>query len=47
MPVIDKLDPEGCIMYRLFRDSTLYKNGHHIKVLVLHTLHFLRFMLLE
>ncbi|EDV24027.1 uncharacterized protein TRIADDRAFT_26300, partial [Trichoplax adhaerens] len=31
MPVIDKLDSEGCIMYRLFRDSTLYKNGHHIK----------------
>lgn len=30
-PIIDAMDPQQFIMYRLFRDSTNYKNGHHIK----------------
>jgi len=30
-PIIDNLDPNGYIMYRLFRDSTKYKNGVHYK----------------
>eukprot|EP00794_Sanderia_malayensis_P020572 gene20572-22596_t len=30
-PVVDGLDPEGFIMYRLFRDATKYKNGTHVK----------------
>jgi len=30
--VVDKLDKEGFIMYRLFRDSTTYKRGTYIKV---------------
>lgn len=31
-PIITKLDPQGYVMYRLFRDSTQYENGVHIKV---------------
>ncbi|XP_054159253.1 mitochondrial import inner membrane translocase subunit TIM50-like [Oppia nitens] len=30
-PLIDSLDPNGYIMYRLFRDSTRYENGVHLK----------------
>ncbi|KAL1242599.1 Mitochondrial import inner membrane translocase subunit TIM50-C [Trichinella spiralis] len=30
-PIIDSLDPQGLIMYRLFRDATKYVNGHHVK----------------
>ena len=31
-PVVDGLDPNGMIMYRLFRDATLYTDGTHVKV---------------
>ena len=31
-PIIDGLDPNGHIMYRLFRDATRYVNGSHVKV---------------
>lgn len=31
-PVVDGLDPEGFIMYRLFRDATKYDKGTHLKV---------------
>ena len=30
-PVVAKLDPDGIIMYHLFRDSTKYEKGVHIK----------------
>lgn len=30
-PILAKLDPNGFIMYRLYRDSTKYINGHHVK----------------
>ncbi|XP_054713297.1 mitochondrial import inner membrane translocase subunit TIM50-like [Uloborus diversus] len=30
-PIIDSLDPNGYIMYRLFRDATRYMSGHHVK----------------
>ncbi|XP_055369811.1 mitochondrial import inner membrane translocase subunit TIM50 isoform X2 [Betta splendens] len=30
-PLIDSIDPQGFIMYRLFRDATRYMEGHHIK----------------
>ncbi|XP_066931151.1 mitochondrial import inner membrane translocase subunit TIM50-like [Clytia hemisphaerica] len=30
-PVVDGVDPEGFIMYRLFRDATKYTNGTHVK----------------
>ncbi|VDD95525.1 unnamed protein product [Enterobius vermicularis] len=30
-PVIDSFDPKQRIMYRLYRDCTKYKKGHHIK----------------
>lgn len=30
-PILDALDPSGCIMYKLFRDSTRYENGVRIK----------------
>ncbi|XP_031565342.1 mitochondrial import inner membrane translocase subunit TIM50-like [Actinia tenebrosa] len=30
-PVIDGIDPNGMIMYRLFRDATNYVNGTHVK----------------
>ncbi|XP_014676292.1 PREDICTED: mitochondrial import inner membrane translocase subunit TIM50-like [Priapulus caudatus] len=30
-PIIDSLDPQGYIMYRLFRDATRYIKGHHVK----------------
>ena len=31
--MIDGLDPEGYIMYRLYRDATKYTNGTHVKVM--------------
>jgi len=31
-PVVDGLDPEGVIMYRLYRDATKYTKGTHVKV---------------
>jgi import inner membrane translocase subunit TIM50 len=30
-PVVNSLDKTGCIMHRLYRDATHYKNGIHIK----------------
>lgn len=30
-PILEKLDPNGFIMYRLFRDSTRYYKGKHVK----------------
>jgi import inner membrane translocase subunit TIM50 len=30
-PIIDALDQQGLIHYRLFRDSTKYENGVHLK----------------
>ncbi|XP_068730202.1 mitochondrial import inner membrane translocase subunit TIM50-like [Montipora capricornis] len=30
-PVVDGLDPNGMIMYRLFRDATRYTEGTHVK----------------
>eukprot|EP01137_Pigoraptor_chileana_P001693 Opistho-2@39668 len=30
-PILDKIDNQGCIMYRLFKDSTNYRNGTHYK----------------
>lgn len=32
-PVIDALDPQGYVSYRLFKDSTKYINGTHVKEL--------------
>ena len=29
---MNALDPNQIILYKLFRDSTKYENGHHIKV---------------
>ena len=31
--MVDGLDPEGYIMYRLFRDATKYEKGTHLKVI--------------
>ena len=31
-PLIDSIDPQGFVMYRLFRDATRYVDGHHVKV---------------
>ncbi|XP_034535147.1 mitochondrial import inner membrane translocase subunit TIM50-like, partial [Notolabrus celidotus] len=31
-PLIDSIDPQGFVMYRLFRDATHYMEGHHVKV---------------
>ncbi|KAM8954085.1 mitochondrial import inner membrane translocase subunit TIM50 isoform 3-T3 [Pelodytes ibericus] len=30
-PLIDSVDPNGFVSYRLFRDATRYTEGHHIK----------------
>lgn len=30
-PVVTSLDKTGCIMHRLYRDATHYKNGIHVK----------------
>ena len=32
MPILEGLDPNGFVTYRLFRDATKYTNGTHIKV---------------
>lgn len=32
-PLVSSLDPQGYVMYRLYRDATRYKNGLHMKVL--------------
>lgn len=32
-PLIDSIDPQGFVMYRLFRDATHYMDGHHVKVM--------------
>lgn len=32
-PVLDALDPNGFIMYRLVRDATHFVDGHHVKSL--------------
>lgn len=37
-PVIAQLDPERFIMYHLYRDSTKYINGQHVKARREHTL---------
>uniref|UniRef100_A0AC34GTN9 Mitochondrial import inner membrane translocase subunit TIM50 n=1 Tax=Panagrolaimus sp. ES5 TaxID=591445 RepID=A0AC34GTN9_9BILA len=29
--VIESMDPKGRIMYKLYRDTTKYMNGHHVK----------------
>ncbi|AWO99475.1 putative mitochondrial import inner membrane translocase subunit TIM50, partial [Scophthalmus maximus] len=31
-PLIDSIDPQGFVMYRLFRDATRYMEGHHVKL---------------
>ena len=36
-PVVDGLDPNGMVMYRLFRDATLYTDGTHVKVGITHS----------
>ncbi|KAK2568684.1 Mitochondrial import inner membrane translocase subunit TIM50 [Acropora cervicornis] len=33
--VVDGLDPNGMIMYRLFRDATRYYEGTHVKVIMI------------
>ncbi|XP_029637914.1 mitochondrial import inner membrane translocase subunit TIM50 isoform X2 [Octopus sinensis] len=30
-PIVNNLDPNGFIMYRLYRDATRYMEGHHVK----------------
>jgi mitochondrial import inner membrane translocase subunit TIM50 len=30
-PILDALDPNGYIMYRLVRDATHFIDGHHVK----------------
>eukprot|EP00590_Aulacoseira_subarctica_P011654 CAMPEP_0172424380 /NCGR_PEP_ID=MMETSP1064-20121228/24769_1 /TAXON_ID=202472 /ORGANISM="Aulacoseira subarctica , Strain CCAP 1002/5" /LENGTH=445 /DNA_ID=CAMNT_0013166417 /DNA_START=165 /DNA_END=1502 /DNA_ORIENTATION=+ len=30
-PVVESLDKMGCVMHRLFRDATRYKDGEHLK----------------
>lgn len=32
-PILDALDPNGYIMYRLVRDATNFVDGHHVKSL--------------
>ncbi len=32
-PILDRLDPSRFIVYRLYRDSTLYQHGHHVREL--------------
>lgn len=32
-PILDALDPNGYIMYRLVRDATHFVDGHHVKSL--------------
>ena len=30
-PILDRLDPQHLIQYRLYRDSTQYVNGRHMR----------------
>ena len=30
--IVNALDPNQLILYKLFRDATKYENGHHVKV---------------
>lgn len=30
-PILDRLDPQRFIQYRLYRDSTQYVNGKHVR----------------
>eukprot|EP00891_Asterochloris_glomerata_P004037 jgi/Astpho2/4037/e_gw1.00063.287.1_t len=30
-PILDRLDPNGCIAYRLYRDSTQWHRGRHVR----------------
>lgn len=30
-PILDRLDPERRIQYRLYRDATQYRDGHHVR----------------
>lgn len=34
-PILDRLDPQRFIQYRLYRDSTQYINGKHVSILSL------------
>jgi hypothetical protein len=31
-PILDRLDPKGCVRYRLYRDATHYTHGKHVRV---------------
>lgn len=31
-PLVDAMDPKGLVLYKLYRDSTKYIDGHHVKV---------------
>lgn len=31
-PIMDRLDPKGCVRYRLYRDATHYTHGKHMRV---------------
>jgi import inner membrane translocase subunit TIM50 len=31
-PVIERLDPKGCVQHRLSRVATKYENGKHYRV---------------
>ncbi len=31
-PIVESLDPQGLIAYKLFRDTTKYMRGIHVKV---------------
>ena len=31
-PILDRLDPQRFIQYRLYRDSTQYINGKHVRL---------------
>ena len=30
-PILERLDKEGSINHRLYRDATLYTNGEHVR----------------
>ena len=37
-PILDRLDPQRFIQYRLYRDSTQYVNGKHVSLHLRHGL---------
>jgi import inner membrane translocase subunit TIM50 len=39
MPILEGLDPNGFITYRLFRDATKYTSGTHVKVCICYLYH--------